>query len=231
MPDLNNEKDPGTGEDIRDIEEFIGHTKNFNINLFPSQIEQIQLYLEELIRWNKKINLISAKNLRELLIRHILDSLVPSSYLEDSCSLLDAGTGAGLPGIPLKILRPDLFVVLVESRRKKVAFNQHILNKLSLSKTEAIWSRIEDAAFIQRFKENQFDGIISRAAMAEEIILKAGTTLLKERGKIILMKGALEPSQQKVLKSKVSEYCRKTISFNPYFLPGWEKEKNIVVIQ
>ncbi len=230
MQGFKEEKKSGGLQYSQDIKEFINYAKNFNIDVSPSQIEQILIYLEELQRWNQKINLISAKNVRELLIRHVLDSLVPSRFLEEKCALLDAGTGAGFPGIPLKILRPDLFIVLVESRRKKVAFNQFILNKLGLLKIEAIWSRIEDPAFIQRFIKHRFDGIISRAAMPDEIIFKAGESLLNERGQFLLMKGSLNQSQKKAIEKIASRYDRKIFSLNPYSLPGYEKEKNILLI-
>src|SRR5512136_1652165 len=96
--------------------------KAFGINLDEKTIEAFEIYLKELLKWNQKINLTAIRSEKGIVLKHFLDSLSVHPYIPKTCSLLDIGSGAGFPGIPLKITHPDLEMTLIDSVRKKVDF-------------------------------------------------------------------------------------------------------------
>jgi 16S rRNA (guanine527-N7)-methyltransferase len=185
----------------------------------------------ELLRWNEKINLTAAKDPAEVLNRHVLDSLVPLAELSGVQRLLDVGTGGGFPGIPLKIFRPSLFVVLIESRRKKAAFNQHVVDRLGLEGIEVVWARLGDDELDQRFEKKPFDAIITRATSSGTRILELAAPVLRPGGKILLMKGSMDKGQEGELQAGARNQGLDVVRFVPYRLPGSNRTKNLAVIR
>lgn len=126
--------------------------------------DQFSLYYNLLIEWNQTMNLTAITNFDEVVQKHFIDSVVLGAYMDLSkeISLIDVGTGAGFPGIPLKILFPDLDVVLVDSLNKRVKFLLEVVTQLKLQCTEIIHGRAEDLARQNKYRE-QFDLCVSRA--------------------------------------------------------------------
>lgn len=153
----------------------------FEIYLTDEAIGYFSLYLEELKRWNKKINLFRRINDQEIIIKDFLDSLTISKYLFPGASILDIGSGGGFPGIPIKISRPDLRVVLLEIRRKKFFFLRHMIRLLGAKDLKALASSSESL--------DEFDFIVSRAFGSIPKLVETGAPYLKENGIIISMKG------------------------------------------
>jgi 16S rRNA (guanine527-N7)-methyltransferase len=151
-------------------------------------------YLKELKRWNKRINLVSAKSDVELIKRHFLDSLTICPYLKGAGSLLDIGSGAGFPGLPVKIVLPRLRVVLVESTVKKVNFLRHVTRVLCLKDVEAIEGRAEDLSGLEGLKDS-FDCVVSRALADLGVFYRLAEPFVSPGGMIIAMKG---PSGRKL---------------------------------
>ena len=110
--------------------------KTFGIHLDGKAIEFFELYLKELLKWNQKINLTAIRSEKGIVLKHFLDSLSVYPYIPKTCSLLDIGSGAGFPGIPLKITQPNLEMTLIDSVRKKVDFQRHIIRMLGLKGTK-----------------------------------------------------------------------------------------------
>ena len=204
---------------------------SFSVSLDPSQLEQIRLYLTELLRWNQKINLISVSKASDLLTCHVLDCFSPLPSLEGLTSILDVGSGAGFPGIPIKIARPQLQVILVEARRKKASFLGQVIQRLCLTGSEALWARVESEVLSERFSRNPVDCLITRASGAEPGILSAAKELLRVGGKIILMKGALSEGYLRELEKRVGNHGRRIAQISPYSLPGLTQERNLVLIE
>ena len=158
------------------------------VEIGEDQIRAFLLYMEELQRWNQRVNLTSIRDEREIVIRHFLDSLTPLEFLSEGWRILDMGSGAGFPGIPLKIAVPDLSVTLVDSSRKRVAFERHIIRLLNLKGIEAIHGRGEDIPFLEGMAEG-FDSVLSRAFSHLKGFIATSLPLVKAGGLIIAMKG------------------------------------------
>lgn len=170
--------------------------KALGIVLNPYQTKQFLMYLMELKEWNEKINLTSIRDDQGIVIKHFVDSLTPLKYIEPYSALLDVGSGAGLPGIPLKIAEPNLHVILVDSVRKKVSFQRHIIGQLKLDKIQAFHGRIGDKG--QDFaKGRSFNVVISRAFARLDKYLSLGEPYVKEEGYIIAMMGRFHEQEIK----------------------------------
>lgn len=165
--------------------------KVFGIDLDEKGIEAFERYCRELLKWNQKINLTAIRTEKGILLKHFLDSLSVHPYLSEASILLDIGSGAGFPGIPLKIIAPALEVTLIDSVQKKVDFQRHIIRTLHLKGIEAIHGRVQDQEVIQRMEE-RFDVVISRAFSDLSTLLTLSHPLLKKRGKVLAMKGKRE---------------------------------------
>ena len=216
----------------RSIWEFLHHATTFGIEPTSRQIEDIRTYITELLRWNEKINLTSAKGPGEVLMRHVLDSLVPLAQLPGVHRLLDVGPGGGFPGIPIKIFRPSLSVVLLEARRKKAAFNQYVVDRLGLDGIEVVWARLGDEECDERFGKAPFDAIITRAVFADPLILiELADRVLRPGGRILLMKGTMDGRQKEDLRQGARKQGRSLVQLLPYRLPGANRAKNLVLIR
>ncbi|MBW6485890.1 MAG: 16S rRNA (guanine(527)-N(7))-methyltransferase RsmG [Syntrophobacterales bacterium] len=146
-------------------------------------------YYQELLFWNRQINLISEHSAGEIIERHFIDSLTPLPLLKkENEFLLDLGSGGGFPGIPLKIMAPDLNVVLVDASRKKTSFLSHIVRILKLTEVTVIRGRIEDLAAGKEWVA-KFDTVISRAALKLPQLIVFASSFLKRGGQLIALKG------------------------------------------
>jgi 16S rRNA (guanine527-N7)-methyltransferase len=155
-----------------------------SITLSDQEIEQFESYLSELVEWNKKTNLTSIKGTTEIIIKHFIDSLMVLRFISLEGSLADIGAGAGFPGIPIKIKRPDLDLLLVEPRRKKASFMRKVIRDLALRRAEVYNGRVEELA-----GRVSFDFVISRALGDLDYSCSISMPLLKTDGCIIAMQG------------------------------------------
>ncbi|MBS3917785.1 MAG: 16S rRNA (guanine(527)-N(7))-methyltransferase RsmG [Deltaproteobacteria bacterium] len=163
-------------------------TKAFGINLSERTVEAFDLYLRELLKWNTKINLTAIRSEKGIVLKHFLDSLSVFLHLPNISSLLDIGSGAGFPGIPLKMIQPSLEVTLIDSVRKKVDFQRHIIRTLGLKGIEAIHGRVQDKQILQALG-GRFDGTIARAFSDLDTLLLLSFPFLKKGGILLAMKG------------------------------------------
>jgi 16S rRNA (guanine527-N7)-methyltransferase len=177
---------------------LIQGAKTFGIHLDGKAIEAFELYLKELLKWNQKINLTSIRSEKGIVLKHFLDSLSVYPLLPKYSSIFDMGSGAGFPGIPLKIIQPALEMTLIDSVRKKVDFQRHIFRMLGLKGMETIHGRVQDKVILQSLG-GQFDIILSRAFSDLRTLLILSYPFLKEGGKVIAMKGELESGEIRIL--------------------------------
>ena len=149
------------------MEKLASGAKKLGLQLTPKQLEQFQVYYQELLEWNQRVNLTAITDYEEVQIKHFLDSLTVVLALkqpvgEDKFRLIDVGTGAGIPGIPLKIILPEIKLALLDATAKKAAFLHHIKHKLGLDDVEIIVGRAEDVAHQAQYRE-KFELVLSRA--------------------------------------------------------------------
>ena len=167
-------------------------SQEVGVSLTQSQLELFWLYLQELLEWNKRFNLTGIKDPADIIIKHFVDSLTPLPYLERSGRLLDIGSGAGFPGIPLKIAAPQLQVHIVDARRKKTSFLKHLIRTLELRGVTAFHGRAEE----MEKREQAFQIIISRAFRRLEPLIKLVSPLMEPGNMLVAMLG---PITEKVL--------------------------------
>jgi len=162
--------------------------RQLNIPLHPDQANRFAVHARELDLWNRKMNLTAIKSPLDVAVKHYLDSIVPAAFIQSGASLLDVGSGAGFPGIPLKILNPSLSVTLIDASRKKVSFLNHVIRKLALENTSARHIRTEqlvkEPAYLQIF-----DVISCRAFSSLRHFIWQVLPLLKPNGVMLAMKG------------------------------------------
>ena len=177
---------------------LIEGAKTFSIALDEKAMEAFDLYLKELLKWNQKINLTAIRSEKGIVLKHFLDSLSVRPYLPDHSFILDIGSGAGFPGIPLKIIQPSFEVTLIDSVRKKVDFQRHIIRMLGLRGTEAIHGRVQDRGILQRL-QGRFDIVLSRAFSNLRTFLSLSSPFLKQEGTVVAMKGEVDPNEMRLL--------------------------------
>ncbi len=160
------------------------------------QINAFMTYLSELKKWNKAYNLTGLKKDEDIIIKHFLDSLlylkaIPvgiDSYREGEIRVADVGSGAGFPGIPIKIIRPEIEMYLVEPSRKKSAFLRHIIRRLELKQIEVIEKRIEEIKVNQELAQ-PVDVALTRALFSIKEFLKKASHIVRKGGILIFNKG------------------------------------------
>lgn len=168
-------------------------SKAFRELLIPYAADQLNAfsdYLSLLKKWSRAYNLTSLSNSKDIIVKHFIDSVV---YLKaipaHSRTLLDVGSGAGFPGIPIKIMRPDVNVVLLEPSRKKTSFLGHVVSSLKLKNIHVVRGRIEDYPCSQNDVPARFDVVVTRALFSTGELIRLSAPLCEETGLIVLSKG------------------------------------------
>lgn len=165
------------------------------VRLGPAELDLFAAYHREILLWNRRINLVSERSSREIVLRHFLDSLTPVPFLDrPEGALIDLGSGGGFPGIPLRIALPGLQLFLVEALRKKSSFLSHVVRSLGLGGVQVIRGRVEELSAGEPLA-GRFDTVISRAAFKLPDLIRTAALFLKPGGQLIAMKGP-DPQQE-----------------------------------
>ena len=183
--------------------------KEMRLLLSAHEITSLETYAAELVKWNSKVNLTAITDHKEIAIKHFVDSLALAQYITPADRMLDIGSGAGLPIIPLKIIRPDTAMVSVDAIAKKIHFQRHIIRLLNLQNIEAIHARIET---LHKTQGNSFSVITSRAFTRLDRFVSLAVPLLADGGVLIAMKG--EQADHEITASD------KTIHENGFMITG-----------
>ena len=160
--------------------------EELGIAISSRQLESFTMYANEMCKWNRKINLTSITLPEEIAVKHFLDSLTILKHVDIRGKLIDLGSGGGFPGIPIKILAPDMRIVSVDAVEKKINFQRHVIRTLDLNDFTALHSRVENLPPIYK---NSFNCVVSRAFTDITEFVKYALPFLAEQGIIIAMKG------------------------------------------
>lgn len=160
---------------LNDKAQLEGGMDNLGFEMMPENVDKLLIYKDLLLKWNKSINLTSIKN-KEIVTHHFLDCLAVIPFIKSS-SLLDVGTGAGLPGIVIAIIKPDIKISLIDKVGKKIAFIKRVLAELDIKNVQTHHSRVELMT-----SEEKYDGIISRAFSNMGDFVQITKHLLKKQG-------------------------------------------------
>jgi len=175
------------------MKKLIEGAGKLGIEFNARQVKQFELYYRELIEWNRKMNLTAITDYVSVQVKHFLDSLTvtlafPQEEMErPDFDIIDIGTGAGFPGVPLKILMPQPRLVLIEPTVKKTAFLRHIINRLELENIEILNSRAEEAAHLSPYRE-QFALVLSRAVASLPELVELTLPFCRIGGRFIAQK-------------------------------------------
>jgi len=210
-------------------EEFLKETKELGINITEDQINLLNKFYQLLIEWNEKINLTTITEYEDVYLKHFYDSLTlyKEVNLNENLTLCDVGTGAGFPGIVLKICFPNLKITLIDSLQKRVNYLNEIINELGLTDIEAIHARMED---FSRLNEEQFDIITARAVANMNILLEISVKALKINGHLVLMKANCE-EEIKNSKNALKELECELTKVNEFELPKENSKRTLINIR
>lgn len=186
-------------------------------------------YYELFEKWNAKISLMSVSSYEEFVNKHVIDSLECLGLVGDAKSLLDLGTGGGFPGIPLKIAKPEMEVVVLDATRKKISFCEEVIRDLGLQGIDAVWGRAEDEGVIKGL--GAFDAVISRATWELKEYLKFAYVYVGLSGKIISMKGANWNEELVAAEKNIKELHLKFKEVYEYALTSGEKRAVLVFVR
>ena len=204
---------------------FLQASKKLNIPLSEEAGLQFQTYYQELITWNKKINLTRITEKKRFFIEHFIDSLIPERFIPSKSSLIDLGSGGGFPGLPLKIIRPDLSVTLVDSSLKKVMFLRYLIRLLSLRDIAVLQKRLKP----HDFSTNRYDVCIGRAFASLEKFLPLAFAFKNPQGIIIAMKGPNFLNELKAAEPQLPLWGISLKQLKEFVLPFTNKQRAIIV--
>lgn len=182
--------------------EFINALKDQGIELSATQIGQFNTYYKMLVEWNEKINLTAVTEQEEVYLKHFYDSITPLFYadIEESASLCDVGAGAGFPSIPMKIIRPDLKITIVDSLNKRINFLNELTAVLGLDKIHLVHDRAETFGNHKADARHMFDVVTARAVAQLNVLSELCLPLVRTGGQFIVMKG--KKAQEELDESK-----------------------------
>ncbi len=200
----------------------------------PTRTERLAYFSKLVADKNKKLNLISKRDIDGIVEKHVFISAYISKYLPEKVTkFLDIGTGGGFPGIPLAVMRPDLRGILVDSTGKKIQAVQEFIDKLKLSNIVAESDRVESEEFISRHA-NSFDLIVSRATVPLIILFRYAIPLIKEKAYLMAVKGGDLTEEFKKAEMKYKSYIRKSTVYELYYKPTNirnKKGKKLVLLE
>lgn len=212
-----------------DIETFIEEVNKLGLNLTQTQLEQLEKYYNLLIEWNEKINLTRIVEKNDVYLKHFYDSLTLLKVIDLSkdLTLIDVGTGAGFPGIVLKIVFPNLHITLLDSLQKRITFLNEVIKELELTNVETVHDRAEDYAKKHR---EEYDIVTSRAVANLRVLSELCIPMVKVDGYFIPLKATIEDelNESNDIIHKLSGKLERQETFN---LPIEESIRNILLIK
>jgi 16S rRNA (guanine527-N7)-methyltransferase len=202
------------------------------ITLTESQFKQFELYYQELVTWNEKMNLTGITEREQVYIKHFYDSVSLSFYvpIKEINTLIDIGSGAGFPSIPLKIVFPHLNITIIDSLNKRILFLENIVNQLKLSSVTCLHGRAEDFARNSKFRDH-FDLATARAVAKLNALNELCLPFVKKNGHFIAMKGSDPLVEIQEAEFSFKELKSELVKIHSFVLPVEQSKRHIIVIR
>ena len=217
-----------------DLEEFsqelINKCRKLNINIVPKKTEKFYKYMKLLIEWNEKVNLTAIVEPKEIILKHFVDSLTILNNIHDNDKVIDIGTGAGFPGLPIAIMNNKSNVTLLDSLNKRVNFLNEVLKKIELNNVTTIHSRAEDFGKDNKYRE-KYDIAVSRAVAPLNILLEYMLPTVKVGGKCICMKSSSIEEELNMAKTACGILGGEIVDIQSVILPDTDIERKNIVIK
>jgi 16S rRNA (guanine527-N7)-methyltransferase len=210
-----------------DFKEFQEVGKRHNLDVTEDLYNKLEIYAQYLVEYNQKVNLTAITEHSEVYIKHFLDSLIPLTYVDipQGATLIDVGTGAGFPSIPMKLYRPDIQLTLLDSLNKRIVFLESLCQKLDIE-VECIHGRAEDFGKDECYRE-QFDYATARAVANLQVLSEYCVPFVKVGGAFIAMKGLSEDVT--LADRAIKALGGKVVKDITYSIPPEDKRRIIVI--
>ena len=217
-----------------DMNEFENKLMNYankiGFNITKEQTERFFEYMKLLLEWNEKINLTAITEPNEIIIKHFIDSITINKYIRENAKVIDVGSGAGFPGIPLSIVKNDVNMTLVDSLNKRTIFLNEVKKELRLKNVNVIHGRAEELGHNIDYRE-QFDIATSRAVAPLNILLEYLMPFIKVGGYCVCMKGSNIEEELIDAKKALQELSGEIVNIDRFDLPETDYGRNIIVIR
>lgn len=204
--------------------------RKINIELEDEQVQKYFDYMNLLLEWNEKVNLTAITEMEDVILKHFIDSMTILKYIENSKNIIDVGTGAGFPGIPVAIMQPEVEITLLDSLNKRIMFLEEVAKKINLKNIKTVHSRAEDFGQNKLNREN-YGIAVSRAVANMSSLVEYLLPLVKVGGVCICMKGSEIDKELEEAKFAIKELGGKIEKVENFILPNSNIERNIVIIQ
>ena len=211
------------------MKDLVNKAKEIGISLNEEQVRKFYDYMLVLLDWNEKINLTAITDVKEIILKHFIDSITICKYIPENSKLLDVGTGAGFPGIPVKIIRDDVTIVLLDSLNKRILFLEDVIEKLKLTNIIAVHGRAEEFGKNKKFRQC-FDIVTSRAVANMAVLSEYLLPFVKIDGKAVIMKGSECEEELKDAEKAISVLGGKLKAVDKFFLPSSDIKRSIIVL-
>ena len=215
-------------EKFKDI--MINNLNELNIELSEDQLDKFYDYMNILTEWNKVMNLTAITDPEEIILKHFIDSLTVLNSISKNSKIIDVGTGAGFPGIAIKIAYPEIKVVLLDSLNKRIKFLNEVIEKLRLENIEAVHGRAEEYGRNKDYRE-KFDIAIARAVAPLNVLLEYLMPFVKNGGKCVCMKGSNSQEEIDLSSNAIKMLGGRLIETEEFVIPNTDIKRRIVEIK
>ena len=207
------------------IKLLVAGTRTFGISLSSIQIQVLDAYLSHLVTWNERLNLTSIRDPELMVRRHLIDCISVVQFLRPTGHLMDVGSGAGLPGIPIAVLLQEKRVTLLEPRRRRANFLRHLIRMLELKRVRVLEKRLEE---LNAQQLDRLDETIARSFIDNEGLLRASAKLLPRGGTCLLMHGPKGLAFLESTRSSLEALHLRALPPKMYRLPFGEEERTVL---
>jgi 16S rRNA (guanine527-N7)-methyltransferase len=216
----------GVGSD--EWRRFVASGANdLGIDVSDPRMDQLVLFAQTLLQWNRRINLTAITDPHEMAVKHFIDSMAALPYIQDTGRLLDIGSGGGFPGLVMAIFRPSLEITSIDSVRKKISFQQHLIRTLALDSARALHVRAETLPEANR----PYDIIVSRALGSLEMFTNLALPMLSEKGRVIAYKGVMDGAGEDEVQNLKAVHPELSLNIQSYQLPASGDRRSLIFIK